>query len=327
MRLARTIAILVALTAQAALAETFTVAPQSVLDEKAVFATVESRNVEPARARIGGTVAMLAVKQGDEVNEGQVVATVADEKLLLQIKSLDAQIAGLDAQLAQAQADLTRAEDLFAKGTIPRTRLDEARTAFNVASNSQRAKIAEKSVIEQQTTEGKVLAPIAGRVITVPVTVGTVVMPGEAIATIAQKEFVLRLRVPEQHARFLKAGDTMRVDREALGANGAAFGTITLVYPQIQDGRVVADAKVSGLGDYFVGERILVWVSSGSRSTVVVPSSYILTRFGVDYARVQQGGDVIDVPVQRGRDLPRTDIHDGLEILSGLKAGDVLVRQ
>jgi hypothetical protein len=33
------------------------------------------------------------------------------------------------------------------------------------------------------------------------------------------------------------------------------------------------------------------------------------------------------VPVQRGRDLPRPDIHDGLEILSGLKAGDVLVRQ
>ena len=36
--------------------ETFTVAPKAVADEKAVFATVESANVVPARARIGGTV-------------------------------------------------------------------------------------------------------------------------------------------------------------------------------------------------------------------------------------------------------------------------------
>ena len=36
---------------------TFTVALRPLADEKAVFATVESRNVVPARARIGGTVA------------------------------------------------------------------------------------------------------------------------------------------------------------------------------------------------------------------------------------------------------------------------------
>ena len=95
--------------------ETFTVAPKTVADEKAVFATVESANVVPARARIGGTVVELAVKEGDAVKQGQVVATIGDEKLALQMKSLDAQIAGLEAQLAQAQTDLTRAEDLFSK--------------------------------------------------------------------------------------------------------------------------------------------------------------------------------------------------------------------
>ena len=61
-----------------------------------------------------------AVKEGDAVKQGQVVATVGDEKLALQMKSLDAQIAGLEAQVAQAQTDLTRGEDLFARGTIPK---------------------------------------------------------------------------------------------------------------------------------------------------------------------------------------------------------------
>jgi multidrug resistance efflux pump len=42
----------------------------------------------------------------------------------LQMRSLDAQIAGLEAQVSQAQTDLTRAEDLFGKGIVPKTRLD-----------------------------------------------------------------------------------------------------------------------------------------------------------------------------------------------------------
>jgi len=305
--------------------QTFTVEPKPVADEKAVFATVESANVVPARARIGGTVAELSVKEGDEVSEGQVVATIGDEKLVLQLKSLDAQIEGLSAQLAQAQGDLTRAEDLFSKGTIPKARLDELRTAFNVASNAHRARVAERSVIEQQLSEGKVLAPTAGRVLHVPVTTGTVVLAGEPVARIAEKNFVLRLRVPERHARFLKAGDSVRIDSEELGAGSAKFGTIKLVYPQIEDGRVVADAQVKGLGDYFVGERIRVWVSSGERESFTVPASFIVTRFGIDYAHVRQGSTVIDVPVQRGREQPRPDMPDALEILSGLKPGDVLV--
>jgi RND family efflux transporter MFP subunit len=317
-----------ALLAQAALAqETMVVAQQTVADEKAVFATVESTNIVPARARIGGTVAELAVKIGDAVKQEQLVATIADEKLLLQIKSLDAQIAGLQAQFAQAQTDLTRDEDLFSRGTIPRTTLDQARTAFNVASNALKARTAERSVTQQQIAEGHVLAPTAGRVLTVPLTVGTVILPGETIATVAEQHFLLRLRVPERQARFLKAGDTVRVDSEELGANGAKFGIIKLIYPQIQDGRVIADATVAGLGDYFVGERILVWVTAGDRMNIIVPASFIVTRFGIDYARVRKAdGSVIDVPVQRGRALPRPDMPDALEILSGLKTGDVLVR-
>ena len=328
MRTAAVTLALLTVFAQRALAqETFVVGPKIVTDEKAVFATVESANVVPARARIGGTVVELMVKKGDQVKQGQVVATIGDEKLALQRKSLDAQIEGLEAQFTQAQTDLTRAEDLASHGTIPRTRLDEARTAFNVASNALKARTAERSVLQQQVTEGNVLAPTSGRVLTVPVVNGTVILPGETLATIAEQNFVLRLRVPERHARFLKAGDPVRIDGEELGRSGAQFGTIRLVYPQIEDGRVIADAVVAGLGDYFVNERIRVWVSGGERTSIIVPGSFIITRFGIDYARIRKDDKtVIDVPVQRGRELPRPEMPDALEILSGLKSGDELVR-
>jgi len=317
----------VSLATVAHAADSLTIAPAIVSDQKAVFATVESRRVVPARARIGGTVVELPVKEGDHVDLGQVIATIGDEKLALQMKSLDAQIAGLNAQLAQAQTDLIRAEDLFSRGTIPRTRLDEARTAVNVANNAMRARVAERSVVQQQLSEGSVLASAGGRVLKVPLTTGSVVLAGESIAQIAEENFVMRLRVPERHARFLKPGDTVRVDAAELGDTKPRFGTIRLVYPQIEDGRVVADAVVEGLGDYFVSARIRVWISAGEREAIVIPANFITTRFGVDYVKV--GADektAIDVPVQRGRKLPRPDLPDGIEILSGLKAGDRLVK-
>src|SRR5450830_1722770 len=328
MRAGLVVAAALALFAQAALAQdTFVVAPKTVADEKAVVAAAVKANVVPARARIGGTVVELAVKEGDGVKQGQVVAISGDEKLALQMKSLDAQIAGLEAQFAQAQGDLTRGEDLFSRGTIPKTRLDEARTAFNVATNALKSRTAERSVIQQQVTEGSVLAPTSGRVLKKSVTTGTVVLAGETVASVAEQNFILRLRVPERHARFLKAGDPVRIDGEELGKSGALFGAIRLVYPQIEDGRVVADAAVAGLGDYFVGERIRVWVSAGERTSFMVPGSFISTRFGIDYARIAKDAKTaIDVPVQRGRNLPRPDMPDALEILSGLKTGDVLVQ-
>jgi RND family efflux transporter MFP subunit len=312
---------------QALAEDTFVVRSEQAADEKAVFATVESVRTVPARTRIGGTLVELTVKEGDAVKEGRVLANVSDEKLALQIGSLDAQILALEAQLAQAKIDLDRAKELVARGTIPKARLDETQTAFNVASNNLKARKAERSVLQEQVAQGRVLAPTGGRVLTVPVTVGTVVLAGEPVATIAVRNFVLRLRVPERHARFLKAGDTVRIDGEELGQSGAKFGTIRLVYPQIEDGRVVADADVAAIGDYFVGERIRVWVSAGKRDSIIVPSSFITTRFGVDYARLRKDAKTtIDVPVQRGRDVPRPDMPDALEILSGLQAGDRLVR-
>jgi RND family efflux transporter MFP subunit len=307
-------------------AETLTVVQRSIADEKAVFATVESISVVPGRSRIGGTVAQLSVREGDSVTSGQAIATIGDEKLVLQMKSLDAQISALQAQADQAQIDFTRIEGLVERGTLPRVKLDEMRTALNVAQNGLRARTAERAVINQQLSEGQVLAPSGGRVLKKVVVVGSVVLPGDPIEMIAQQDFKLRLRIPERHARSLKPGDRVRVEGAELSEEAARWGTIDLVYPQIEEGRVIADAKVDGLGEYFVGDRLRVWISGGGRSAFVVPASYVKTRFGIDYVQVRQMDGTIEVPVQRGREMPTPALPDGLEILSGIRAGDQLVR-
>lgn len=306
---------------------TYLVATSRIPDEKAVFATIQSAYVVPARSRLGGTILELKVRQGDRVSQGQVIATVGDPKLALQIGSYAAQVRAAEAQAAQAKVERDRAQNLVTQGAISRNNFDQARTAYDVALSNLNSIRAQRAVVQQQVVEGNIFAPASGRVITVPVTAGTVVMNGDAVATVAKQDFVLRLEVPERHARYLKAGDPVRLDGTMLGPNDdTRSGTITLVYPQIDNGHVVADAAVPGLSDYFVGERIPVWVGAGTRQAIVVPAHLLVTRSGIDYARLwRKDGPASDVPVQRGQSHPTNAIRDGIEILSGLKPGDRLL--
>lgn len=305
---------------------TYLVHAAQISDQKSVFATVESSYVVPARVRTGGTILQLLVKQGDHVDQGQTIATIGDQKLALTVNSYAAQVQAAQAQLAQAQLEYQRAQRLIAAGAIARNMYDQAHTALAVAQSNLKSIAAQRAVVQEQETQGRVLAPTAGRIITVPVTAGTVVMSGDIVATVAEQNFVLRLQIPERHARYLKLGDPVRLDGADLGLSGPRFGTIELVYPQVDNGHVVADASVPGLEDYFVGQRVRVWIPAGRRSAIVVPDKLITTRFGIDYVRLwTRDGGAVDVPVQRGQPVPSPAMPDGLEILSGLKPGDRLL--
>ena len=294
---------------------------QQVDDRKAVIATVEPVRELPARARIGGTIVALSVREGDQVAAGDRIALVVDPKLALQIQALESRIQAQNAAREQAQIDFNRMQQLRGSGTVSQAQLDQVRTRLDVAIRTFEALRSDREVVEQQSTEGAVLAPAAGRVLKVPVSVGSVVLAGETIATLATDNYILRLQLPERHARFMKAGDTILVGARGLQQQEQETlrrGRVRLVYPQIDQGRVIADAEVDGLGDFFVGERTRVYVATGKRDALVVPADVVYRRYGVSYVKLKNGTEVV---VQPG--LP---VDDGIEILSGLNEGDVLVQ-
>ena len=275
----------------------------------------------PARARIGGTIVALAVREGDQVAASDRIALVVDPKLALQIQALESRIQAQSAAREQAQIDFNRMQQLRASGTVSQAQLDQMRTRLDVAIRTFEALGSDRDVVEQQSTEGAVLAPAAGRVLKVPVSIGSVVLAGETIATLATDNYILRLQLPERHARFMKAGDTILVGARGLQQQDQEtlrHGRVRLVYPQIDQGRVIADAEVDGLGDFFVGERTRVYVATGKRDALVVPADVLYRRYGVSYVKLKDGTEVV---VQPG--LP---VDGGIEVLSGLNEGDVVVR-
>ena len=251
-----------------------------IQDQKAVVATVEPVHQLVARARLGGTIVSLKAKEGDRADAGAELATVADPKLLLQMQALDSRIQSQQSQADKAKTDLDRAEELQRRGVSTQVQVDAAKTAFDVAERTLDAMRSDRGVIAQQMSEGAVLAPAAGRVLTVPVSEGRVVLPGETIATLAEDRYILRLQLPERHAQFMRAGDKVLIGSRGLGEGpdeNRREGRVRIVYPEIQGGRVIADVDVEGLGDYFVGERTRVYVNTGARRAIVIPRSLCLS--------------------------------------------------
>ncbi|WP_180996003.1 efflux RND transporter periplasmic adaptor subunit [Tabrizicola aquatica] len=300
-----------------ALAEPLTLSPVAVTDWKAVYGTVEARDRIPARARIGGTLVALAVAEGDVVEAGQELARIVDDKLDFQLAALSAQRESLSAQLANAETDLKRGEELLANGVTTTQRVDALRTQVDVLKGQIAALEAQADVISQQAREGVVLAPVAGRVLDVPVTEGAVAMPGEVVAVIGGGGTYLRIAVPERHATALQEGDTIRLSE-------GTKGRLARVYPLIEGGRVVADVEVADLPDTHVGARLLVRLPVGERQALLVPAASIVTRAGLDFVRLQTPEGVALRSIVPG-EAHEVDGVAMVEVITGLVAGDVVV--
>jgi RND family efflux transporter MFP subunit len=337
-RLALACAMLACLLAPLQAAE-LVLTPQSITETKAVYGRVESRFVIPARSRIGGTLVELSVSEGSVVAAGQVIARVVDEKLALQIAAVDARIRAATSELANARAEYERVQALLARGATTQQRIDQARTQVEVLVNQVAQANAERALVVQQGQEGEVAAPAAGQVLAIPARRGGVIMPGEPVAMVAGGGLFLRLAIPERHAPQLSVGASVTIGERGLsgGSPAAETGRIEKIYPQIENGRVIADVELarlpSGATDdarreqapaVFVGERVLVQVPVATRAVLAVPPAAIVTRSGLDMVRIATPAGAREVIVVTGG-VVATAAGLQREILSGLSAGDRVV--
>jgi len=298
-------------------AEPLVLTPQPVTEWKAVYGVVETRDRVPARARIGGTITELSVSEGDKVRAGQRIALITDQKLDFQLAAMDAQIGALNARLKTADEDLQRGEELITRGTITKQRLSQLQSQADVLKGEISALQSQQQVIKQQVSEGAVLAPEDGVVLSVPTSRGSVINPGESVAVIGGGGVFLRLSIPERHSASLQQGSKISIGE-------GESGILVKIYPQIENGRVLADVEVADLDGRFVGRRVPVRLPVGVRQALLVPRDRVVLRGGIDFVTVETALG----PLQRSVVLGAVITRDGVEmveILSGLRAGNKVV--
>ena len=318
------LATLAASTFQSAAAETYSVEETVILDYRPVIARLEAGDSATARSRLQGVVTSLRIDEGAEVSAGEIVAVVTDDTIGPQIAALGSRIEGLKSQIGQSEDDLARAEQLYEEGFYPKARLDEQRTGLDVLRRNLASAQSEQNALTARRNEGRIRAPADARVTAVNVVEGSVVSPGEVIASFATLDGVVRLSLPERHAGEIEEGGgiTLRLPSRAGELHTAS---IVKVYPELRNGAVIADAVVPGGLSALVGERVDVLAPVGERRAIRIPESFITTRYGVDFVRVRVGERFVDAPVVLAS--PFADPEGYVEILSGLKPGDLIEHQ
>lgn len=296
---------------------TLTVESRMIADMKPVAGEITTRDVGEAVARTGGTLVTLNVREGDVVRAGQVLGVVRDARTGLETASYAALVRAAEAEAARAEADLERTRNLFEKGVYARARLDQVEAAARAARGQLEAVEAQRAASAEVGAQGAILSPAAGRVLRADVPVGSVVMPGQSIATVTAGPLVVRVQLPDGQAGALRVGAPVELAPDG-PAGPRTTAAITQVYPAVEAGQVVADIAASGLDPSLIGRRIAVRLPVGERPAILLPRTVVSTRFGVDYVRLADGQET---PVQTA---PGPDA-DTVEVLSGLRQGDRVV--
>ena len=229
----------------------------------------------------------------------------------------------LQSQLATAETELTRGEALVEQGRGDGAAARPAAHQVDVTRNQLAAAEAQRSVVVQQGAEGEVLAPGDGRVLTVPVTRGAVILAGEPIATIGGGGFFLRLAIPERHAATLKEG-AADPHRPPDGARSQPGGSPR----SIRRSRTAASSPTSrSTASTTPSSTRACWSRSGrqrrARCWCRAPPS--TTRSGIDFVtRRAKAAPTTARAVVLGEALA-AGRRAVVEVLTGLASGDVVV--
>lgn len=286
-------------------------------DVSAEIATVDQAQV---LARIPGILTTMSVKEGDLVTKGQVIGRIVDSQLAYQAGAYGAQAAATQAQAAQAQGELSRVRFLYRNGVYAKARLEQAEAAAAAANAQVRAAQAQQSAVGAVSGQGAVTAPASGRVLRADVPAGSPVAPGMAIAVVTAGPTIVRLQMPESLADKVHAGS--RVTASGIAGSGTGAGRVIKLYPSVTAGQVTVDVDMPGIDDRLIGRRVAAKVETGARKALLVPSSYVINRYGIDYVTLlAKDGSAAQVPVQTAA----TAEPGKVEILSGAAAGDTLV--
>ena len=180
-----------------------------------------------------GRLEKVFVKEGDTVKEGQVIAQLAADDQRSQIAAASSRVAVAGARIATARANLAevsqqveRERALVASGAVGKANLDnlvarenalrEAVKAAEAEAHSAQADVGTYGVGLKDRT---ILAPISGRIVTKPATVGEFVGGIGNIGLVAEivdfDSLMVETDVPETRLHLIKLGGPAEIVLDA----------------------------------------------------------------------------------------------------------------
>jgi RND family efflux transporter MFP subunit len=184
-------------------------------------------------SKIPGRLAKVFVKEGDTVKEGDVVAQLEDADQKSQIVAASSRVSVASARVATARANLAevsqqveRERALVASGTVGKANLDNLvaresalREAVKSAEAETQAAQADVGTFGVGLKDRIIIAPLGGRIVTKPATVGEFVGGIGNVGLIAEivdfDSLMVETDVPEARLHLVKLGGPAEIVLDA----------------------------------------------------------------------------------------------------------------
>ena len=303
-----------------------------------VFADVVTARDGTIASRVAGIVQQVHVLAGADVAEGDLLVTLNDDLLTIQVSQTEAELAEAQARIVTARARLNRAETAFARTEALRGstsfsegRFDEAQADVAEARSELAAAQARETISQTRLAESRyrldrstVRAPFAGVVIDVQTIPGAFVQAGTPVLRMIDTgSFEIEAQVPARYVTGLQPGQSVQVRADTGAALTAQVRALLPIEdPATRTRAVRFEAPALGsLEGIAAGASLTVQIPIGpSREVLSVPKDALV--------QSAQGWTVF--VVEEGAAMPRqvtlgVAIGDRYEVLSGLTVGDLAV--
>ncbi len=290
-------------------ADAYVVAQSSFSNTYAASGTLLPNEEVEIHPEMSGRVTAITFTEGSKVRKGQVLLQLFDADLRAQLQKLQA-------QKRLQQSTEGRQKELVRIGGISKQDYEATQTGISGIN-------ADIAVAEAAISKMRVLAPFDGTIGLRSISVGAVISPATAIATLQQVgQLKMDFSIPDQYRSQVRLGQEVKFSVD--GRLDTLSGRINAIEPgaDLQSRTVKARALVpNGKGDLVAGAFAHVVIPFGTNSNaILIPTQAVIPTTRDKKVALVRNGKAVLIVVQTGA---RT--ADKIEITGGLKTGDTIL--
>lgn len=267
---------------------------------------------------IGGVIAELLHRAGDQVRVGEIMARVDSTDYSVRLVQAESGLDKARVNHQQAGDNFARLEQLYSAGAISASDYEAAQHFLTVAESDLNQTQQAYDLLQGKLS---LAAPVTGTVIARLAATGELVSPGTPIFRIGQLDpLKVILPVPDHEIALWRVGQDVTLTLYGKSRQGK----VTRIIPVANQGTGTIGVEVSVANpgrDWFPGQVVVAGRATAAKTGLFVPAGAVINR-GEDkpFLFVAVDGKAVKRPVTTGELF-----GNQLEILSGLDEGEQLV--
>ena len=285
-------------------------------------ATIEAVDQATLSAQTSGRVVKINFDTNDYVEQGSVLLEITSKEQGAQLAVARADVLRTQALYNESRLAHQRYKKLFPQGAISKGQLDQAEAAANTNKQLVRAAQANLKHAQESLAHTIIRAPYSGVVTERFVEVGETINPGALLFSgMSLNKLRAITEIPQRYLQALRDNPEFIITL----ANGKQLLSREVTLFNYADQQSHAFKVRIGLPE---SEQLILpgmWVKaqfvSGTRQTITIPTSAVLTNNELNAVYRDVNGNAILTQVRLGKE------HAGyVEILAGLQEGDQIHR-